>query len=92
MTRKEQRIRRTIFIGTVSAILIALLSSFTTRQAKEYDTVTVTIESGDTLWIIAEQYAPNDVDIRDYIHMMYQLNDGLTANIHAGDCLAVPMF
>ena len=91
MTRKEQRIRRTIFIGTISAILIALLSSFTTRQAKEYDTVTVTIESGDTLWSIAEQYAPNSMDLRDYIHLMYQLNDGLTANIQPGTGIIIPV-
>jgi nucleoid-associated protein YgaU len=91
MTRKEQRIRRAIFIGAVSAILIALLSSITTRQAEEYDTVTVTVESGDTLWSIAEQHAPNSMDLRDYIYMMYKLNEGLTPNIQPGTGIIIPV-
>lgn len=90
MTRKERRFRRAIFIGAVSAVLIALLSSITTRQAKEYDTVTVTVESGDTLWDIAEQHAPNSMDIRDYIYLLYELNEGLTPNIQPGTGIIVP--
>lgn len=36
--------------------------------------VTYTIHTGDTLWTIAESYAPADMDLREYIYILEQNN------------------
>lgn len=36
--------------------------------------VTYTIYQGDTLWSIAEMYAPADMDLREYIYILEQNN------------------
>ena len=38
--------------------------------------VTYTIHTGDTLWTIAESYAPADMDPREYIYIIQQNNPG----------------
>src|SRR6202022_3323274 len=36
--------------------------------------VTVDIEKGDTLWSIANQYAPSNLSISSYVHKIMKLN------------------
>lgn len=92
MTKHEAKIRRTIFIGAVLAVGVAVCSSFCRKpSAEEFEVTEVVIHSGDTLWGIAEEYAPNSMDIRDYIYLMYKLNDGLTPNIQPGTGIIIPV-
>lgn len=47
--------------------------------------VSYVVDSGDTLWTIAEQYKPAWLDTREYIYEIEQLNDGLSTYLQIGD-------
>lgn len=52
----------------------------------------VEIQADDTLWNIAEQYCSENVDIRDYISEVCEVNDISLNNIQAGDIIFVPVY
>ena len=51
--------------------------------------VTVTVESGDTLWGYAEEYAPAQ-DPYDFVQRAQQLNDLPTQRLTAGSTITLP--
>lgn len=54
-------------------------------------TQTVVVKSGDTLWDIAEQYKPDNIDIREYIYDIKTLNN-ISSTIHEGDTILVYVY
>ena len=55
-------------------------------------TETIVVKSGDTLWSIAEEYKPNNVDVREYIHDIKKLNKMSDSAIHGGDTILVYIY
>ena len=55
--------------------------------------VSIRIESGDTLWTIADEYVEGfNLSKSDYITEVCQINGISEDNIHAGDYIVVPYF
>jgi LysM repeat protein len=52
--------------------------------------VTVDIEKGDTLWSIANQYAPSNVSISSYVYKIMKLNGLEKPVIQEGHLLLLP--
>jgi LysM repeat protein len=50
----------------------------------------VDVEQGDTLWSIAQTYAPSGTDVRDYINHIKKLNELRTATLQVGQILELP--
>ena len=88
-TKKERNIRRGIFFTAAAVIVLLICGS---RSKPEYSVESYGINSGDTLWNIAEEYKPKSISYSDYINTLYKLNDGLTANIHAGQTIMIPVY
>jgi len=76
----------------ILAIVVILLMGglIITQSAEEisWDRVTYTVSRGDTLWGIAEMYAPEGMDKREYIYKVRKLNDD-KVNLQIGDRLQV---
>ncbi len=53
---------------------------------------TITIESGDTLWKIAQEYGPKEADIRKVVYLICDINDIHMDNIKTGDIIKVPAY
>jgi hypothetical protein len=49
----------------------------------------ITVREGDTLWEVADRYAPDGVDLRAYIDAVVALND-LGPTLQVGDRLRLP--
>jgi hypothetical protein len=49
----------------------------------------ITVGNGETLWQVAQQVAPN-ADPRDVIDQIVQLNELASADVFAGEHLAIP--
>lgn len=85
----ERREKRIAICGIIVIIgIVASLLSSAEFAKRDYTETTVIVSTGDTLWTIAKEYCPNDMDIRRYINHIQKDND-CTADIHNGDILTV---
>lgn len=93
LQRRNERIADILTAcGIITAVaVIAVLLAGAGRAEREYSKETVTVRSGDTLWGIADAYCPEDMDKRDYVHML-EVDNGCGADIMAGDVLTVRVY
>jgi LysM repeat protein len=54
------------------------------------ETPTVDVIKGDTLWSIANEYAPAKVSVSSYVHKIKKLNGLKNSNIQEGQLLLLP--
>ena len=92
----RSRIRFTLFVAfsiIISVAALNLLIGTTTQVSGSTVTTYKTIEicAGDTFWTIADEYMPNDMDTRDAIHELREINGmAHTDQLIAGQKLLVP--
>ena len=90
------RFRFTVFVVTVILMLstaIGLIAgSFNAEGSTRNTYETITIQSGDTLWSIAEEYAPAGTDIRDYIYEVCDRNNIKSGEIVQGQEITIPVY
>ena len=97
---KKYRIKnRFRFITFMALMMVFTVFTATTmfgfNEADSLSTpshVIVKVQPGDTLWDIADDYGPDDVDIRRVVYEICQLNDVNANSIHPGQTLIVPEY
>ncbi len=82
------------FLVSVSLIMIVAVSSLFTlvvsaRGNNEVSLVPEYVEEGDTLWSMSKNHA-EDMDIRDYISRVMDINQLKSANIKPGELIYFP--
>ena len=90
MSRKEAYIRRCISIS-ILVVLIGCIIAICTSKAPAKEVVprrTYMVKQGDTLWDIAQTFAPSSMDIREYI-VLLQDHNNITASIRPGDIIEI---
>lgn len=104
LTKRERAVKmqkRIIFftlVTIVSLIILlgssihALASSNDNRHVNKYYT-SITVEDGDTLWDIADEYISGyNVDKAEYVNEISELNNLSDGNIHAGQSIVVAYY
>ena len=63
-------------IAMISALVlvIGVAAGFRYADKPEMEEVTYTVEIGDTLWGLAEDYCPNEMDPREWTYEVKKLN------------------
>jgi cell division protein YceG involved in septum cleavage len=97
---RRQRNCLAVAIIIVVALGILLGTSINALASSEKDIasynkyyVSIRIESGDTLWTIADEYVDGfNLSKADYIAEVCQINGISENNIHAGDQIVVPYY
>ena len=105
LRKRELVVRRQRGLLAVAIILMVALgillgSSMNALASSEKDVasynkyyVSIRIESGDTLWTIADEYVDGfNISKTDYINEICQINSISANNIHAGDYIVVPYY
>ena len=86
--------RFTVFLTlAILVVLTAFLLLFNGTEAKNrthYQSIHV--QQGDTLWAIAGNYAPEGMDVREYIYQIKKANDMDRSDIYTGDELLLPVY
>ena len=90
------KVRFTIFLGIIVVLLTFVISSIATMtyvegSSPEVSYNTITVESGDTLWSIAEKHAEQGTDIRKFIYEIVNINDLDTVILSIGQELTIPV-
>ena len=97
---RKQRTVLVVMIAVLVSLGILLGTSISTLASSEKDIssynkyyTSVKIESGDTLWSIADEYIDNvDVSRAEYIDEICDINDISENDIHAGDYIVIPYY
>lgn len=94
--RIANKFRFTVFMVI---ILLLLMSTFATvlganvvlsAQTPKY--ITVNVQPGDTLWMLAQKYSPSNIDKRRIIYEISLLNNLDKNYIYPGQVLKIPVF
>ena len=73
MTRADYSIYVVIVVAV--AILALVLCIPQREKPQPIGTQTIEVESGDTLWRLADEYCPNTIDKREWIYEVRKLNN-----------------
>lgn len=87
MKRKTKRYILTIVI----LLLFIFIYCFSYSKLEVVAEEIYVVKKGDTLWDIAKEQIDENVDVRDYIHLIKEYNDGLTPNINVGQSIILPI-
>ena len=98
-TRKRYRIKNRVrFASFIVISLLLVCTVFNTALGfndalalSEQQYIEIQVESGDTLWTIADEYMPDDIDLRDAVYMICDANDMNANELYAGQTLNVPV-
>lgn len=75
----------------VTAVTVLSINAVSFGNCKRnYETVSFTVNEGDTLWEIAELYADESIDVRKYIRDIKAYNNMETSELMPGDIILIP--
>ena len=91
----KSRVRFTAFVlimlFTVTGLFNTMLGLNDALGLTKQEYIEVSINSGDTLWTIAEQYMPSDMDIRKAVHIIKNVND-IDSQLQPGQTILIPEY
>ena len=90
--RRLHFIRITMIFFILVVILTAgtLISAYANKDSADWDPATIYVGSGDSLWTIAQEHVPNNMNIRSYIHKIKKLNGLESSTVFEGQKLFMP--
>lgn len=77
-----------IMIISMSSVFILVVNA---KEGREVPMVPEYVEEGDTIWGLSVEYS-GDMDIRDYISKVMDINDLDSASIKPGELLYFPVY
>ena len=92
--RIKSKLRFTIFMLIVLLFVMTLLGAAAPRNTVNTSKVTyrtVEIAAGDTLWSLAEKYAPSARQVRKYVYEIKDVNGLETSDLYVGQLILVPI-
>lgn len=91
----KSRVRFTAFVlimlFTVTGLFNTMLGLNDALGLTKQEYIEVNINSGDTLWTIAEQYMPSDMDIRKAVHIIKNVNE-IDSQLQPGQTILIPEY
>ena len=92
--RVANKTRFTAFVAiTVVALAFIITSALgwnTASGASTQQYVQIEVQPGDTLWALAQEYGPSDMDVRNVICEICRLNGITAADLKAGQYITIP--
>ena len=92
--RVANKSRFTAFVAITVVALAFLITSVlglnTASGASTQQYVQIKVQSGDTLWTLAREYGPSDMDVRNVIYEICRLNGITAADLQAGQYITIP--
>lgn len=94
--RIKNRFRFILFMSLLLVIAVFFVNSILgTDKVASLSTpaqVEIRVQAGDTLWNIARDYGPSDVDTRRVVYEICQINNVTAETIYPGQTLLIPEY
>lgn len=91
----KSRVRFTAFVlimlFAVTGIFNTMLGLNDALGLTKSEYIEVSVDYGDTLWTIAEQYMPSDMDIRKAVYIIKNVND-IDNQLQPGQTVLIPEY
>ena len=91
----KSRVRFTAFVlimlFAVTGLFNTMLGLNDALGLTKQEYIEVSINSGDTLWTIAKQYMPSDMDIRKAVHIIKNVNE-IDSQLQPGQTILIPEY
>lgn len=78
-------------IFAVGLFLLILLMTFTNLEKSDNQYMKVKVESGDTLWAMAEQYEDANMSATEFVKWVREANELQTTHIQEGQTIILPI-
>lgn len=94
--RIKSKFRFTLFMTI--AILMMISITGTIVGANNVESLTkptyseIIVQSGDTLWNLAEEFGPDNKDVREVVYEICEINDISADSIQPGQTILVPVY
>ena len=93
--RVKSSLRFSLFVALVLVVFVMGFNSFigmnNAASMTETEYVRVTVVSGDTLWGLADKYMPDNIDLRNGVAIISELNNTSASKITPGQVLLIPI-
>ena len=88
---RAKRQRRALYVFVLAiTIIFGCLTLFAIAD-DGIDSITITVDSGDTFWSICKPYAPDDMDFRDFMAKVKYMNGIRNSSLSIGQELKIPI-
>ena len=94
--RIKSKVRFTLFL-TIAMLfvftLVGTISGLNNSESLTKDSYTeIRVQTGDTLWDLAEKFGPDNKDIREVVYQICEVNDISADSIFPGQTLLIPSY
>lgn len=79
--------RKLLLISLIAATLICVVAC--SKPKHDWNEFSYTVSQGETLWEIADEYCPEDMDCREYIYEVKELNNMKTSDLAVGQTITL---
>ncbi len=94
--RIKSKVRFTLFMTIAMLMAISITGTMIgTNNAESLMKTTymeISVQSGDTLWNLAEKFGSDDKDIREIVFEICKLNDISASSIFPGQTIRIPVY
>ena len=78
-------------IFAAGLLLLILMTTITNFEKSDQQYMKVTVENGDTLWAMAEQYEEANMSTTEFVKWVREANDLETTHIQEGQTIVLPI-
>ena len=94
--RISSKLRFSIFLAFIAVLLLSTYMAFVGLTDAQGDTVEryeiVSVSYGDSLWTLAKNHVPKDMNIREYVYHVAKYNKVDPGNLNPGDKIKLPIY
>ena len=83
---------RNMLVAILLIVVVVIAIRLSNKEEKGYELTNYIVRSGDTLWSIAEKYAPEEMDIREYIYFIQEDNELINKTIYPNMNLTIRVY
>lgn len=94
--RVSSKIRFSIFLAFIAVLILSTYMAFVGVTDAQGDTVEryeiISVNDGDSLWTLAKNHVPKNMDIREYIYHVAKYNDVDPGDLNPGEKIKLPIY